>query len=551
MPTVLSPAGASSSGSGLRPDAPGRGGGVPGQRRGRSGLRARFARRGRRAPVAVVVAAFAVSALSLVPLGYILVQTVATGWDRAYALIVRPRVGELLRHTAALVAVTVAATVLLGVAAAWLVERTDLPLRRLWAVLFAMPLAIPAFVTSYGWVSLDPSIEGLWGTSLITTFAYFPFVYLPVAAVLRRLDPALEESARSLGYGPAPVLARVVLPQLRTAILGGALLVGLHLLAEYGALQMIRYSTFTTAIMEQYQSTFNGAAATMLAAVLVSLCLLLITVDVLLRGRGRYARLGSGAARPAPRVRLGKATPLALLAAAAVCGIAIGVPFVSVGRWLTFGGTRLWTAPELLPAVLSTLRLGLYAAAVTTAIALPVAWLAVRHRGWGSTLMERCTYLASAMPGIVVALAFVTVAIRYAPSIYQSTLLIVVAYALLFLPRAMVSLRAGIEQAPPELDEAAQALGSSPLRLFGRVILPLIAPAIAAGAALVFMAVVTELTATLLLAPTGTRTLATQFWTFSSAIDYAAAAPYALLMIVLSIPVSWFLLVQSHRMAGR
>jgi len=507
-------------------------------------------RRGHRAPFGVAIAAFAVSALSLLPLGYILVQTVATGWDRAYALIVRPRVGELLRHTAALVTVTVTATVLLGVAAAWLVERTDLPLRRIWAVLFAMPLAIPAFVTSYGWVSLYPSIEGLRGASLITTFAYFPFVYLPVAAVLRRLDPALEESARSLGHGPVAVLVRVVLPQLRTAVLGGALLVGLHLLAEFGALQMIRYSTFTTAIMEQYQSTFNGAAATMLAAVLVSLCLLLITVEVLLRGRVRYARLGSGAARPAPRIRLGRATPLALLAAAAVCGMAIGVPFASVGRWLVRGG-GLWTAPGLLPAVLSTLTLGLYAAAVTTAIALPVAWLAVRHRGWGSTLMERCTYLASAVPGIVVALAFVTVAIRYAQPVYQSTLLIVLAYALLFLPRAMVSLRAGIEQAPPELDEAATALGSSPLRVFGRVSLPLLAPALAAGAALVFLAVVTELTATLLLAPTGTRTLATQFWSFSSAIDYAAAAPYALLMIVLSVPVSWFLLAQSHRMAGR
>jgi iron(III) transport system permease protein len=507
--------------------------------------------RARRAPVGVLIAAVVVAAVSLVPLGYILVQTLATGWDEAYALIVRPRVGELLRHTAALVACTVAGSVLIGVGAAWLVERTDLPLRRLWAVLFAMPLAIPAFVTSYGWVSLYPSIEGLRGAALITTFAYYPFVYLPVAAVLRRLDPALEESARSLGHSPARVLLRVVLPQLRTAILGGALLVGLHLLAEYGALQMIRYSTFTTAIMEQYQSTFNGAAATMLAAVLVSLCLLLLLLDVLLRGRTRYARLGSGAARPARRVRLGPAAPVALLGSAAVCGAAIGVPFVSVGRWLALGGAGLWTAPELGPALLSTLTLGVYAAVVTAAVALPVAWLAVRHRGWGSTLLERCTYLASAMPGVVVALAFVTVAIRYARPVYQSTLLIVLAYALLFLPRAMVSLRAGIEQAPPELDEAAQALGSSPLRLFGRVTLPLIAPALGAGAALVFMAVVTELTATLLLAPTGTRTLATQFWSFSSAIDYSAAAPYALLMIVLSMPVSWFLLVQSHRMAGR
>jgi len=532
VPATLTPA--------ARPAARPRAG-RPGGGRGRS----------RRAPAGVLLAAVVVAVFSLVPLGYVLAQTVATGWDQAYALLVRPRVGELLRHTLGLVACTVTGSVLLGVSAAWLVERTDLPLRRLWAVLFALPLAVPAFVTSYGWVSLYPSIEGLRGAALITTAAYFPFVYLPVAAVLRRLDPALEESARSLGHSPARVLAGVVLPQLRVAIGGGALLVGLHLLAEYGALQMIRYSTFTTAIMEQYQSTFNGAAATMLAAVLVSLCLLLITVEVLLRGRGRYARLGSGAARPARPVRLERATGPALLASAAVCALAIGVPFVSVARWLAHGGRGLWTAPELLPALLSTLVLGGYAAVLTAAVALPVAWLAVRHRSWGSTVLERCTYLASAMPGIVVALAFVTVAIRYARPVYQSTLLLVTAYALLFLPRAMVSLRAGIEQVPPELDEAAQALGSSPLRLFGRVTLPLLAPALGAGAALVFMAVVTELTATLLLAPTGTRTLATQFWSASSAIDYAGAAPYALLMIVLSMPVSWFLLVQSHRMAGR
>lgn len=504
-----------------------------------------------RAPPAAVAVALLVAAVSLIPLGYILTQTVSTGWNEAYALIVRPRVGELLAHTSSLVGTTLVCSVVLGVLSAWLVERTDLPLRRVWAVLLAAPLAIPAFVTSYGWVSLIPSIDGLRGATLITTMAYFPFVYLPVAAVLRRLDPALEESARSLGHGPLRVFLRVVLPQLRTAILGGALLVGLHLLSEFGALQMLRYSTFTTAILEQYQSTFNGAAATMLAAVLVSFCLLLITLEVLLRGRGRYARIGSGAARPVVPTRLGWASPLALLALSAVCAGSLGVPLLSVGRWLKAGGTAVWTAPELGPALLSTLKLGVLASVLTTVAAIPVAWLAVRHRSWLSTLLERCTYLTSSLPGIVVALAFVTVAIRYTQPLYQSTSLIVVAYALLFLPRAMINLRAGMAQAPPELDEAARSLGTSPIRSFGRVTLPLIAPAIASGVVLVFMAVVTELTATLLLAPTGTRTLATQFWSFSSAIDYVSAAPYALLMILLSMPMAWFLLRESHRMAGR
>lgn len=507
--------------------------------------------RQRRVPLPVLVPALVVAVVALVPLGYVLTETISIGWDRAYALIVRPRVGELLNNTVALMATTLAGTVVIGVACAWLIERTDLPLRRVWGVLLAMPLAVPAFVTSYGWVSISPSIDGLRGATIITTLAYFPFVYLPVAAVLRRLDPSLEESARSLGLGSAWVFVRVVLPQLRTAVLGGALLVGLHLLAEYGALQMIRYATFTTAIMEQYQSTFNGAAATMLATVLVGLCLLLVTIEVLVRGRGRYARIGSGVPRPATPARLGWTTPLALLGVAALCVGALGVPVGSVTRWLVHGGTEVWAAPELGPALASTFKLGVLAAALTVSAALPLAWLAVRHRGWLSTLLERSAYLASAMPGIVLALAFVTVAIRYLRPAYQTTLLVVIAYAVLFLPRALVNLRAGIAQAPPQLDESAQSLGVSPLRAFGRVTLPLIAPGMAAGAVLVFMAAVTELTATLLLAPTGTRTLATQFWSLSSAIDYAGAAPYALLMILLSIPMAWILLQQSHRMAGR
>ena len=111
---------------------------------------------------------------------------------------------------------------------------------------------------------------------LIATLSYFPLVYIPAAATLSRLDPALEESAASLGLGAWRAFFRVVLPQLRLAMTGGALLVGLHLLAEYGAFAMIRFDTFTTAIMVQYQSTFNGTAGNMLASVLVFLCLILL-----------------------------------------------------------------------------------------------------------------------------------------------------------------------------------------------------------------------------------------------------------------------------------
>ncbi len=207
-------------------------------------------------------------------------MTAATGWDTAVALIVRPRVGELLLNTVMLVVFTVPICLVLGVGGAWLVERTRLRGHRWWAVALAAPLAIPAFVNSYAWVTAVPSLEGIWSGVLIATLSYFPLVYIPAAATLGRLDPAIEQSAASLGLGPWAIFFRVVLPQLRIAMTGGALLVSLHLLAEYGAFAMIRFDTFTTAIMTQFQSTFNGTAGNMLASVLVFFCLILLLAEV-------------------------------------------------------------------------------------------------------------------------------------------------------------------------------------------------------------------------------------------------------------------------------
>jgi len=172
------------------------------------------------------------------------------------------------------------------------------------------------------------------------------------------------------------------------------------------------------------------------------------------------------------------------------------------------------------------------------ALALPIAWLCVRRRGRLTMLLERSTYFGNAVPGIVVALALVTVAIRFAQPVYQTVVLLMLAYTIMFLPRAMVSVRAALDQAPPVFDDVAHALGSGPMETLRRVTLPLIAPGLGAGTALVFLAIVTELTATLLLAPIGTQTLATQFWSNTSSIAYGAAAPYAALMVILSAPVT-------------
>ena len=227
---------------------------------------------------------------------------------------------------------------------------------------------------------------------------------------------------------------------------------------------------------------------------------------------------------------------------------ALAVPLASVAFWLG-RGSDAW--PEALAAAGNTLGLAAVAAVVTLLAAIPVAYLAVRYRSRGTVLMERVSYVSGALPSIVVALALVTVTVRFARPVYQSVITLVAAYVLLFLPRAMVGLRASLVQVPVELEDAARALGVRRTALLPRLVVPLIAPGLVAAAALVFIAVSTELTATLLLAPTGTTTLATRFWSLAGEIDYVSAAPYAALMIIMSAPVTFLLMQQSRRVRGR
>jgi iron(III) transport system permease protein len=497
--------------------------------------------------VALLIASAVIALLVLAPVGFLLDQALSTGWDEVQRLLFRSFVGKLLVNTVSLVAVGTAACTVLGVAVAWLVERTDLPGRRAWAVLAALPITVPAFVTSYSWVSITPAVQGFWGAAGIITLAYYPLVYLPVAAVLRGTDPALEESARSLGMGAWRTFFRVTLPQARIALLGGMLLVAVHMLSEFGAFAMLRFQTFTTAIYDQYKLSFDGAAASMLASVLILLCLILLVTELAARGRGRYARVDSGAARPIPPARLGRGKWAVGTGFAALIGLALGLPLATLVYWVATGSSASFDLGALLSATGSSLELGLGAAALTTLLALPVSILSVRHPSRTATAIERASYLPFALPGIVVALSLIVLSIHYFPALYGTTQLLIVAYAILSLPLALVATRAALAQAPPVHEEVARSLGCGPARAMVRVTLPRILPGLGAAAALVFLATVTELTATLLLAPIGTQTLATQFWAKASTLSYGAAAPYAALMVAISAAPTYLL---TRRLGG-
>ncbi len=178
--------------------------------------------------------------------------------NRALHLLRLPHVDELLGNTVKLVVLVTPLCAIIGAGTAWLLERTDLPGRRFWAVLLALPLAVPEFVNGFAWVGLDDRVHGLAGAVLVSTLSYYPLVMLPAIASLRRADTALEDVARSQGLRSLAVFTRVTLPQLRLALLGGGLIIALHLLAEYGAFALLGFRTFTTEIYAEYQLGFDA-----------------------------------------------------------------------------------------------------------------------------------------------------------------------------------------------------------------------------------------------------------------------------------------------------
>jgi iron(III) transport system permease protein len=497
----------------------------------------------KRAPRGLLVGAGLCALLVLMPLAFTIYRALTFGWDDAVELIFRPLVGELLVNT---LEITVGATLvsaIIGTATAWFIERSRLPGRRLWAALTVAPLAMPAFITSYAWVSLSQDLQDYTGALLVISTAYFPLVYLPVAAALRGMDPALEESARSLGCGRFSVFMRVVLPQLRPALLGGMLLVALGTLSEFGAFTLLRFRTFTTQIYAEFRTSFDSSGASVFACILIAMCLVCLALEMRVRGAARYERVDRGTRRAALRYELGPWKWLVVAAFAVLSIVTLGVPIGMIGFWLTQSGAAAITPAEvspelLLESTLSSLGYGVVAAIVTTLACVPLAFLLVRFPSRIATSFERIVFLAQGLPSLVVALAIVSIAVHALRPLYQSAALLVVAYAILFLPLALVSVRAAFTQAQPRLEETARSLGLSWQATAWRVLLPLAGPGLGAGATMVFISVVTELNSTLLLSPIGTRTLATQVWIDTSTLAFAAAAPYAALLVGISLAAS-------------
>ncbi len=479
-------------------------------------------------------------------------------------------------------------TFCLGVGAAWIIVSFRFPGDRILSWALVLPLAMPGYIIAYvytdllefagpvqtmlremmGWQARDytfPPIRSLGGAALMLSLVLYPYVYLLARTAFQRQSVALVEATRVLGVTPTRAFLRVALPCARPAIAGGVALALMETIADYGVADYFGVSTLTAGIFRTWLSMGEPVAAAQIAAILFLFAGGLIVFERMNR-RGNVAnplRRDVAAARQplaglkawgamiacGVPVLLGFIVPAYVLA---VYALTIGDPLLGA-RFVFFALNSLWVAG--------------IAALVATLCALVLAYAGRRERGQSNNILIRLATLGYALPGAMVAIGVLAIAgaldqkiaifMRDTLGMKPQLLLtgtvlgLLFAYVVRFLTASFNSVQAGLEKIHTTLDDAARMLGAASGRVVTRVHLPLLRGPLLAGFLLVFIDVMKELPATLLLRPFNFETLATRTYRLASDERLAEASTSALLIVALGLIPTIMLSISIARAALR
>ena len=522
---------------------------------------------------------FAIAALVLLPLSVLLLswQTID---QQIWSHLWETQMPRLLGNTVTLVLGVGIGVTLLGVSLAWLTSLCEFPGRRWldWALM--LPFAIPAYVLAFVFVGLLdfsgpvqtllrewfgpmrlPRVRSTGGVIIVLVLVFYPYVYLLARNAFLAQGKGLMEAARVLGLSPWRAFWRVALPMARPAIGAGLALAIMETLADFGAVSVFNFDTFTTAIYKTWYSFYSLTSATQLAS------LLLLAVMLVLYGE-RRAR---GAVRPVNERPRGKALYHLkggkALAASAWCGLVFAcgfvIPVLQLIVWFWQRG-RFDLDERYSALILHTLYLGAMAALITVSVAL---LLAFSRRLTPTRLMRGTVGVANlgyALPGSMLAVA-IMLAFSYLdrelviplsswlggagkPILLGSLSALLLAYMIRFMAVAYGPLENSLARIRPSLPEASRSLGVGGVGLFFKVYLPLLVPGALSAALLVFVDVLKEMPATLLMRPFGWDTLAVRIFEMTSEGEWARASLPALTLILVGLlPVIGLIRRSAHR----
>ncbi len=521
-------------------------------------------------------------ALALVCLALALpVLAVLGSWltfDDAAAAVLRHQAATVLPEyvvqTVALALGVGLGVVVLGAATAAAVTLVDFPGRRVFEWALLLPLAMPAYVLAYAWTdalqfasplhaalrellgrrgALWPDVRNAWSAAVLFVLCLYPYVYLLTRAALGERGVQMMEAARLLGAPLRRRILAVALPMARPALAGGAALALMEVLADYGVGAYFGLATFSTGVYKAWLVMNDRAAALQLASLLLLLVALLLLAERHAQRHLRFAgsRSGPQHASDARPLRL---EGVAAAAAWLLCALPVLLGFVLPVAWLLW---LLWqearTSEFGLPLArfahwgLASFKLAAFAAVAATLLALMLGFVLRRRRGWWLMASARLLSLGYAMPGAVVGIG-VLLPLAWlqqrwpegGPAVLATGTILGVMYAYMvrFSAVALQSVEAGYARIPGAVDDTAMLLGSGPVRVFGRLHLPLLRRSVYSALLLVFVDVMKELPATLLLRPFGSDTLAVVAYNFARDERLAEAALPSLAIVAVGlIPV--------------
>jgi iron(III) transport system permease protein len=449
-------------------------------------------------------------------------------------------------------------TLLLGTGLAALVSFFEFPGRRWIEWVLVLPLAMPSYVFTLFALGLDvPGIRSTLGAICVFTLVLYPYVYLLARAAFLNQSNTLIEAARGLGLSRGRAILRVGIPLARPAILAGVALALMEALADFGTVNLLNVRTFTDAIYRVWFTAFERDAAMQLATLLVSVTLTLLVLERLARGRAKHAQVAArGDLVPPVRLR-GAAALAAAVVPLALVGLVVVAPLAQLASWSVQSIQQDVLPPEFGAAIRNSLLLAAMSAILVPVVALMLAYGA---RASGSKLAAgaaRTATIGYGLPGSVVAVAVIVPLgwlERRMDGAFGTGLLLTgtviglfYAYLVRFLALAWGAVESSLLRVPRQLDEAARGLGADRLDVIARVHVPLVRAGLATAALLVFVEVMKELPATLLLRPLGGDTLAIAVWQATTeSLFRTAALPALMIVLVGLLPVALMI-----RLSGR
>jgi iron(III) transport system permease protein len=470
--------------------------------------------------------------LIMQPLLYLIIRASEKSGAQIIALLTREKTIEVLAITLSLLAIVVTINILVGTAIAAGLHYVKIPYPRLFLVATILPLAIPSYVFTYTWRALFPSMQGLWAAAFILALSTMPYMILTVLTAFQKIDLALIEVGRSLGLSKVAIFSRIILPQVRRSISAGALLSGLYVLSDFGAVSLLNVETLTVSIQNLFKSSYDRGAASIIGILLFLAAAIFISFETRLKGRDFETRSNEGFQNSIRRVDRSalSALTISVLSGYIICAVFLPL-YVLISRFLA--NPTAVKVSDLVSAATSTVSVAALGALIAFVLSLPLAFLISQGKGRFTTFSERSILISHALPGVVVGLALVSFGSRLG-GLYQSIYLLAFAYAVLFLAKSVASTSSSLALVSPQLKEVASTLGKSRSKIATEVVFPIALPSMSLGILLVFLTAMKELPATLMLRPTGMDTLATQIWSAASISRFNEAAPYALILVAIA-----------------